>query len=229
MGDDGLLGIYFVASVDQATVAGIEIMPPAVLRIDAGSTSPFSDNLVPSPRTWEADSYFTGKGFAYQAAHTVAARSSRHREHATGCANRCFRQQQPFTDASTAGTCICIASSYLTGKEAACHNAELSQCLPDAGSGSQSVPGHISNAADGSAGLYNTWHIAQQFTYMLGASNGLVASSDYVAVLHFSGKPLAVHVLTFCRSIAYIYAKQRDTAGHVADCPDAAWPIIVPR
>ena len=65
MGDDGLLGIYFVASVDQATVAGIEIMPPAVLRIDAGSTSPFSDDLVPSPRMWEADSYFTGKEFAY--------------------------------------------------------------------------------------------------------------------------------------------------------------------
>ena len=41
-------------------MAGIEIMPPAVLRIDAGSTSPFSDDLWPSPRKWEADNYFTG-------------------------------------------------------------------------------------------------------------------------------------------------------------------------
>ena len=61
MGDDGLLGIYLTASVNQATVAGIEIMPPAVLRIDAGSTSFFSDDLLPSPRVWEADDYFTGE------------------------------------------------------------------------------------------------------------------------------------------------------------------------
>ena len=61
LGDDGLLSIYFAASVDQATVAGIEIMLPAVVRIDAGSISSFSDDLAPSPRTWEADNYFTGK------------------------------------------------------------------------------------------------------------------------------------------------------------------------
>ena len=36
-------------------------MLPAVLRIDAGSTSPFMDDLAPSPRTWEADDHFTGK------------------------------------------------------------------------------------------------------------------------------------------------------------------------
>ena len=49
----------------------------------------------------------------------------------------------------------------------------------------------ISNAADGSAGLYTTWHIAPQFTYTLGAGNGLAAGSDYMAVLHFAGKPCA--------------------------------------
>ena len=69
------------------------------------------------------------------------------------------------------------------------------------------MPGHISNAADGSAKLYNTWHIAQQFTYMLGASNGLAASSNYVAVLHFAGKPLAAPLLTFRRSIAYVQSR----------------------
>lgn len=42
-------------------MAGIEIMPPAVLRIDAGSTSSFSDDLAPKPRVWEADGYFTGE------------------------------------------------------------------------------------------------------------------------------------------------------------------------
>ena len=65
------------------------------------------------------------------------------------------------------------------------------------------MPGHISNAADGSAGLYTTQHIAQQFTYTLDSTNGLVASSDYVAVLHFAGKPLAsVLLVTVCGSIA---------------------------
>ena len=61
----------------------------------------------------------------------------------------------------------------------------------NAGSGSQSVPASISNAADGSAGLYTTWHIAPQFTYALSTSSGLAASSDYVAVLHFAGAPCA--------------------------------------
>ena len=61
------------------------------------------------------------------------------------------------------------------------------------------MPVSISNAAGGSAGLYTTWHIAPQFTYTLGASNDLVASSDYVAVLHFAGKPLAsVSLVTVC-------------------------------
>lgn len=64
------------------------------------------------------------------------------------------------------------------------------QLMHNAGSGSQSVPGHISNAAYGAAGVYTTQHIAQQFTYTLDASSNLAASSDYVAVLHFAGKPL---------------------------------------
>ena len=61
LGSDGMLSIYFQATLDQATVAGIEIMLPAVLRIDAGSTTTFSDELAPSPRVWQADDFFTGK------------------------------------------------------------------------------------------------------------------------------------------------------------------------
>ena len=77
------------------------------------------------------------------------------------------------------------------------------QLMHNAGSGSQSVPGHISNAADGAAGVYTTQHIAQQFTYTLDASSNLAASSDYVAVLHFAGKPLAsVLPVIVCISIA---------------------------
>ena len=61
LGADGILGIYFASILDQATVAGIEILLPAVLRIDAGSTGAFSDELAPSPRVWQADGYFTGR------------------------------------------------------------------------------------------------------------------------------------------------------------------------
>ena len=88
LGDDGLLSIYFIASKNQATVAGIEIMPPAVLRIDAGSISPFSDNLAPSPRVWQADGYFTGEEPACIsiAMHTCAGACSRHWNHAIGYA-----------------------------------------------------------------------------------------------------------------------------------------------
>lgn len=56
-----MLSIYFTSTKDQATVAGVEILLPAVLRIDAGSTSAFSDELAPSPRMWQADGYFTGR------------------------------------------------------------------------------------------------------------------------------------------------------------------------
>ena len=82
-----------------------------------------------------------------------------------------------------------------------------------AGSGSQSVPVSISNAADGSAGLYTTWHIAPQFAYVLGVSNGLAASSDYVAVLHFAGKPSASLLLIACHSIASVCQSQRVMVG----------------
>ena len=61
LGLDAMLSVYFVATEGQATVAGIEIMLPAVLRIDAGSTSSFSDELAPSPREWQADDFFTGR------------------------------------------------------------------------------------------------------------------------------------------------------------------------
>lgn len=60
LGSDGLLSIYFAATMDQATVAGIEIKLPAVFRIDAGSTSTFQDELTPQPHVWQADNYFTG-------------------------------------------------------------------------------------------------------------------------------------------------------------------------
>ena len=60
LGSDGLLSIYFAATKDQATVAGIELKLPAVLRIDAGSTSTFQDELTPQPHGWQADNYFTG-------------------------------------------------------------------------------------------------------------------------------------------------------------------------
>ena len=61
LGSDASLSIVFAASKDQATVAGIEIKLPAVLRIDAGSSSTFSDELAPSPHVWQADNYFTGR------------------------------------------------------------------------------------------------------------------------------------------------------------------------
>ena len=61
LGSDATLSIYLAATVDQATVAGIEIMPPALLRIDAGSNNAFSDELAPSPRMWQPDGYFTGR------------------------------------------------------------------------------------------------------------------------------------------------------------------------
>lgn len=61
LGADGMLSIYFASSVDQASIAGIEILLPAVLRIDAGSTNAYSDELAPSPRMWQADGYFTGR------------------------------------------------------------------------------------------------------------------------------------------------------------------------
>lgn len=54
------------------------------------------------------------------------------------------------------------------------------------GSGYQS--GNIDNAADGSAGVYRTYHSALEFTYTLGPENGLIPSTDYVAVLHFAGE-----------------------------------------
>lgn len=60
LGSDGLLSIYFAATKDQATVAGIEIKLPAVVRIDAGSTGTFQDELAPQPHVWQADNYFTG-------------------------------------------------------------------------------------------------------------------------------------------------------------------------
>jgi hypothetical protein len=60
LGSDGLLSIYFAAIKGQAAVAGIEIKVPAVLRIDAGSTSTFQDELTPQPHVWQADNYFTG-------------------------------------------------------------------------------------------------------------------------------------------------------------------------
>ncbi len=57
----------------------------------------------------------------------------------------------------------------------------------DAGSGSYFQPGNIANAADGSDGLYRSYHIANEFTYMLGSTNNLDPSTAYVAVLHFAG------------------------------------------
>ena len=60
LGSDGLLSIYFAATKDQATVAGIEIKLPAVLRIDAGRTGTFQDELAPQAHVWQADNYFTG-------------------------------------------------------------------------------------------------------------------------------------------------------------------------
>lgn len=64
LGADGMLSIYFASSVDQASIAGIEILLPAVVRIDAGSTNAFNDELSPSPRMWQADGYFTGESHA---------------------------------------------------------------------------------------------------------------------------------------------------------------------
>ena len=107
LGDDGLLSIYFTASMNQATVAGIEIMLPAVLRIDAGSISPYSDNLAPSPRVWQADGYFTGDQPACisEAMHTgsvpAAGIGIMH-----GCAQRCCQQQEPFEDVLSTNICI---------------------------------------------------------------------------------------------------------------------------
>jgi len=57
----------------------------------------------------------------------------------------------------------------------------------DAGSGAYVQPGNIANAADGSDGLYRSYHIANEFTYMLGSTNNLDPSTAYVAVLHFAG------------------------------------------
>ena len=94
------------------------------------------------------------------------------------------------------------------------------------------MPGHIGNAADGSAGVYTTQHIAQQFTYTLDASSNLAASSDYVAVLHFAGKPLAsVPLITLCGSIAC--ATVCKMKGHsraiVTHGPPTACPFIIFR
>ena len=59
-------------------------------------------------------------------------------------------------------------------------------CETGSGAGFQS--GNIDNAADGSAGVYRTYHSALEFTYTLGPENGLAPSTDYVAVLHFAGQ-----------------------------------------
>ena len=56
------------------------------------------------------------------------------------------------------------------------------------GSGSDFQSGNIANAADGSAGVYRSYHSAPMFAYTLGPENGLAASTDYVAVLHFAGE-----------------------------------------
>ena len=60
-------------------------------------------------------------------------------------------------------------------------------------------PGSIANAADGSAGVYRSYHNAPEFTYTLGASNGLAPSTDYIAVLHFAGE---------CRATAGVERRQ---------------------
>ena len=60
MGSDGLLSIYFNSAIEKASVAGIEIKLPALLRIDAGSYDSYSDELAPSPHVWEPDGYFSG-------------------------------------------------------------------------------------------------------------------------------------------------------------------------
>lgn len=99
-----------------------------------------------------------------------------------------------------------------------------------AGSGSQSVPVPISNAADGSAGLFTTWHIAPQFTYTLGVSNGLAASSNYVAVLHFAGVPCA-YLLAHClpQHCVRVSARKGHSQAFVTPCLAAACPVIVSR
>ncbi len=61
--------------------------------------------------------------------------------------------------------------------------------MASTGGGSGYQSGNIGNAADGSAGVYRTYHSAQAFTYTLGPENGLLPNTDYVAVLHFAGRP----------------------------------------
>ena len=64
------------------------------------------------------------------------------------------------------------------------------------GSGSGYQSGSINNAADGSAGVYRSYHIAPEFTYTLGPANGLSPSAGYEAVLHFAGECLYTYVTT---------------------------------
>ena len=126
------------------------------------------------------------------------------------CRNMHLHSQQLFTD-----------------EEAATHSVELNHLACIAGSGSQSVPVSISNAADGSAGLYTTWHIAPQFTYTLGASNDLMVSSDYVAVLHFAGKPLAsVPLVTVCgrNCMCHSVRHERTQLGSCESLPACSMP-----
>ncbi|KAK9902860.1 hypothetical protein WJX75_008891 [Coccomyxa subellipsoidea] len=110
VGSDGLLTIVFVATKDQATVGGIEVLLPALLRINSGSSDSFTDA---AGNIWAADSNFVGAG-------------------------------------------------------------------------SLSSSAAIVGAEDGADAIYQDSHMAPEFGYIFGRSDGLAPSTDYIAVLHFA-------------------------------------------
>ncbi|BDA51169.1 probable receptor-like protein kinase At1g30570 at N-terminal half [Coccomyxa sp. Obi] len=58
LGPDGILTIVFIATTDQATVGGIEVLLPAIVRINSGGISgDFTDALG---QVWASDSNFVG-------------------------------------------------------------------------------------------------------------------------------------------------------------------------
>jgi hypothetical protein len=57
LGSDGILTILFVATEDEATLSGLEVLLPAVLRINAGCDTNFTDAL---DNLWLADFSYIG-------------------------------------------------------------------------------------------------------------------------------------------------------------------------